>query len=189
MNNELLDFLIENPIIAAVRDEKSFQKAMESVVGAVFMLNGAIGELEAQCERLRESGKRVFLHVDLISGLRPDAHGIKYIAKNMRPDGIITTKGNCIKAAHDEGLFAIERIFVIDSSALKTGAQNIAACHPDLVEVLPGICAKIIRLACDEIDLPVIAGGFIGTKEDAVRALSAGAVAVSTSAAELWNDY
>lgn len=189
MNSDLLDFFIENPIIAAVRDEKSFQIALKSAVGAVFMLNGAIGELEEQCERLREGGKRVFLHVDLISGLRPDAHGIKYIAKNMNPDGIITTKGSCIKAAHDEGLFAIERIFVMDSSALKTGAQNIAACHPDLAEVLPGISEKIIRLACNEIVVPVIAGGFIGTKEDAVRALSAGAVAVSTSASELWNDY
>lgn len=185
---ELLDVMVENPVFAAVRSQDMIQKAIQSDVKIVFMLYGSIGELERQCKELNDAGKLCFLHVDLIDGLRPDAVGIRYIAERMKPTGIITTKGACVRMAHDVGMFAIQRVFLLDSAALKSGVQNILSCKPDLVEILPGVSEKALAIAKSQVDVPLIAGGLIHTKDDVIMALRSGAVAVSTSTPELWVD-
>ncbi|MFZ5975662.1 MAG: glycerol-3-phosphate responsive antiterminator [Bacillota bacterium] len=185
--DELVDILIENPVVAAVRDGSMLERALESDARVVFMLFGSIGEMERQCSRLYDAGKIFFLHVDLIEGLRPDAVGVRYIASKMKPAGIITTKGACVRMAHDAGLFAIQRVFLLDSSALRSGVQNIVSCRPDLVEILPGVSDRVLTIAQEQISLPMIAGGLIYNKEDVITALSAGVIAVSTSCESLWN--
>ena len=80
----------------------------------------------------------------------------------------------------------ILRCFIIDSSALHTGAQLLSQCKPDYVEVLPGVSSKIIRLAVQHYRIPVIAGGLIAEAQDIDAAIAAGAAAVSTSQATLW---
>ena len=185
--HELVDVLIENPIVAAARDSSMLERAVDCDVKVIFMLFGSIGVLERQCERLHDAGKIFFLHVDLIDGLRPDTVGVHYIASKMKPAGIITTKGACVRMAHDAGLFAIQRIFLLDSSALRSGVQNVMSCRPDLVEILPGVSDKALSLAREQISLPLIAGGLINDKEDVITALGAGVIAVSTSCEALWN--
>lgn len=183
---DLLDILIENPIIAAVRDKAALERVMTSNARVVFLLFGNIGELEEQCARLRAAGKIVFLHVDLIDGLRPDAVGVRYIAEKMQPAGIITTKGSCVRMAHEAGMFAIQRVFLLDTSALRSGVQNVSSCKPDLAEILPGVCDRAIRLAREEMPVPLIGGGLIQNKDDVITALRAGVYAVSTSREDLW---
>ena len=56
----------------------------------------------------------------------------------------------------------------------------------DLIEVLPGLMPKIIRRVAQLTGKPVIAGGLISDKEDVTAALSAGAVAVSTTNPAVW---
>ncbi|MGI6193214.1 MAG: glycerol-3-phosphate responsive antiterminator [Christensenellales bacterium] len=185
---EILDTLIENPVIAAVRSPDKLDSVIASSVKVVFTLFGGIGELEEQCKRLNDAGKLVFLHIDLIDGLRPDAVGIKYVVERMKPAGIITTKGSCIKIGHELGVFTIQRVFMLDSSALKSGIQNVTSCKPDLVEILPGVCERALLMAKINMATPFIAGGFIESKEDIIAALRVGAVAVSTSCEALWGE-
>jgi len=175
-----------NPVIAAVRDGDMLDRSLDSASKVVFMLFGSIGELEHQCEKLYNAGKVFFLHVDLIDGLRPDPVGVRYIASTMKPTGIITTKGACVRMAHDSGLFAIQRVFMLDSSALRSGVQNVLSCRPDLVEILPGVSEKVLSIAKQQFTLPLIAGGLINTKMDVFSALNAGVIAVSTSCEPLW---
>ncbi len=134
--------------------------------------------------KLYNAGKVFFLHVDLIDGLRPDPVGVRYIASTLKPTGIID-QGR-MRMAHDTGLFAIQRVFMLDSSALRSGVQNVVSCRPDLVEILPGASAKVLSIAKQQFTLPMIAGGLIITKEDVYSALGAGVIAVSTSCEELW---
>jgi glycerol uptake operon antiterminator len=185
---EILDTLIENPVIAAVRSADKLDSVIASSVKVVFTLFGGIGELEDQCKRLNDAGKLVFLHIDLIDGLRPDAVGIKYVVERMKPAGIITTKGSCIKIGHELGVFTIQRVFMLDSSALRSGIQNVNSCKPDLVEILPGVCERALLMAKNHMTTPFIAGGFIESKEDVISALRVGAVAVSTSCESLWEE-
>ena len=56
----------------------------------------------------------------------------------------------------------------------------------DFLEVLPGVMPKIIRHLAEIVDKPIIAGGMIRDKEDVVGALSAGAVAISSTNRNVW---
>lgn len=181
------ELLIENPVVGAIRNDNDLKKIILSKVQIVFILYGSITNVQEICDTLRKADKVVFIHVDMIDGLKSDQKGIEFIKQHANPFGIITTKQNNIKYAHKLGLYTIMRIFVIDSLSLETGIKNIQAVSPNAVEVMPGIASKIIRSLEKEIHLPIIAGGLINTKKEIMESISAGAMAVSTTAQELWD--
>ena len=163
-------------VIAAVRSEEDFEAVAKSPARMVFLLQGNICKLSEQCRMLREAGKQVFLHMDLVDGLKGDDSGMKFASREFHLTGIISTKATCLKLAKEVGLLAIQRVFMLDTSALKTGVLHAKNCKPDFVEVLPG----------KEFQVPIIAGGLISNWEDVEGAISAGAAAVSSSHRELW---
>ena len=71
--------------------------------------------------------------------------------------------------------------------ALKNVDRHFSQESADLVEVLPGLMPKIIRRLCQSTGKPIIAGGLISDKEDVTGALSAGAVAVSSTNPAVWD--
>lgn len=184
---KLREILIENPVIAAIRDENDLEKVLSSKASVVFVLYGDILNISKISSRLKEKNKMVFIHVDLIEGLRADAAGIKYIKKNANPQGIISTKSSNIKHGNQMGLYTIQRLFIIDSLSMKTGIKNIHENKPNAVEVMPGIASKIISVIEKETNGCIIAGGLIKNKKDVIESLGAGAVAISTTATELWD--
>lgn len=135
----------------------------------------------------KKHNKLVFLHMDLVKGIGRDREGLIYLAKKELCNGIITTKSNLIEVAKKEGLIAIQRLFLLDSAALKTGEQLLKHHQPDAVEILPGIAAPYFieriykRLLC-----PVIAGGLISNKKETEQLFQKGVMAISTSKKELW---
>jgi glycerol uptake operon antiterminator len=181
------ELLVENPVIAAVRCDEDLDVVLENDVKIVFVLYGSIVDIKDICSRLKEAGKIVFVHIDMIDGLKGDSKGVEYIKKVVEPFGVITTKLSNIKSAMNLGLYTIQRIFIIDSQSLQTGITNVQATKPHAVEVLPGIAYKMISIIQRDIKVPVIAGGMISEKKDVMDALSAGAVAISTSSRELWS--
>ena len=178
--------LIENPVIAAIRNDEDLERVILSKVRIVFVLYGSIISLKKICESLKEAGKVVFIHVDLIDGLKADYTGMSFIKQCGEPYGIISTRATNIKNGKKLGFCAIQRIFVVDSLALVTGVRNIQSVLPDAVEVLPGVASKIIRSMETAIRVPIIAGGLMETKMDIMEAISSGAIAISTSKRELW---
>ena len=58
---------------------------------------------------------------------------------------------------------------------------------PDAIEILPGIAYKAVELIKDKVSQPIITGGLIYSQRDAVKALAAGAIGISTSARALWD--
>ncbi|EYE88747.1 glycerol uptake operon antiterminator regulatory protein [Fervidicella metallireducens AeB] len=183
----LEEIFIENPVIAAIRNDEDLENVCESKAKIVFVLYGNILNLKSICNKLKENRKFVFVHIDMMEGIRGDFLGIQFIKKEASPFGIITTKPSNIKYAKQLGLCSIQRIFIIDSFSLKSGIKNVKEQMPDAIEVMPGIASKIIASIEDKVNIPVIAGGLISTKKDVVECLSMGAMAVSTSNLELWN--
>lgn len=183
---KLDQLLIENPVIAAIRNEEDLERVIHSGVLIVFVLYGSIINLKGICERLKESGKVVFVHVDLIEGLKGDYTGLLFIKQCGDPYGIITTKATNIKNGKKLNFCVIQRIFVVDSLSLRTGIHNIQSVLPDAVEVMPGVASKIIKSMEKEVRVPIIAGGLIQTKKDIMDSISAGAMAISTTKQELW---
>lgn len=184
---KLKEVLIENPVIAAIRNDSDLEKSVLSSASIVFVLYGDILSIKDICSRLKKSGKLVFIHLDLIDGLRGDQAGLRFIKESVKTDGIISTKASNIKYANHLNLYAIQRMFAIDSLSLKTGIRSIHETNPTAVEVMPGVANKIISVIEKEIRVPIIAGGLITNKKDVIDSLSAGAVAVSTTDSKLWN--
>ena len=185
--NELEELLVENPVVAAIRNEKDLIKVLDSNVLIVFVLYGSIVDIKKICDRLKEKNKVVFVHLDMIEGLKADIKGIQFIRDNIKPYGIITTKSANIKYAKNAGLYTIQRVFIIDSLSLETGIKNILSVSPDAVEVMPGVASKIINSLEQQVHLPIIAGGLIQTKKEVMESVIAGAMAVSTTCYDIWD--
>ena len=187
IKSELEEILIENPVIGAIRNEEDLEKILKSEVKTVFVLYGSILNIKNICGRLKECSKIVFVHIDLIDGLKSDLVGITFIKECGQLDGIITTKPTSIKYAKQLGLCTIQRIFIVDSLSLETGIKNVKNVSPDAVEVMPGVASKIIKRMENSIHCPIIAGGLIENKKDVMESLASGAIAVSTTKEILWN--
>lgn len=184
--SKLEQLLLDNPIIAAIRCEEDLEKVIETKVAVVFVLYGNIMNIRAICEKLKQADKVIFIHVDLIEGLKGDYIGLTYIKECGEPFGIITTKPTNVKYGKQLGLCTIQRIFAVDSLSLETGIKNIQSVAPDAVEVMPGVASKIIKNMEKKIHTPIIAGGLIENKNDIIESIGAGAMAISTTKTELW---
>ena len=138
-------------------------------------------------KQIKDAGKVAMVHVDLIAGLNSNKDvSIDFIKETTNADGIITTHQSLIKRAKSLELFTIQRFFVLDSIALGSVTRKREGCSPDFIEILPGLMPKIIKQISNSVSEPVIAGGLITDKDDIISALSAGAVAVSTTNEKVW---
>jgi glycerol uptake operon antiterminator len=108
--------------------------------------------------------------------------------KKAGADGIITTRPSLAREARACGIYAIQRLFMLDSRSLETGIRSILEERPNAVEIMPGSAARVIERIHRHIKVPVIAGGLIFDKSDIIDALSRGAIAVSTSNIQLWEE-
>lgn len=187
MNTDnLLVTLSSQPIIASVKNDEELEMALKSDVGVIFMLYGNILTIADLTSRVHQAGKQVFVHLDMIEGLAPKEVASDFIARDTVADGIISTKAQLTRRARELGLVSIQRFFLLDSKAMASVEQfNRSAA--DVVEVLPGLMPKIIQRVAFITKKPVIAGGLIQDKEDVITALSAGAVAVSTTNPKVWD--
>ncbi|WP_461204308.1 glycerol-3-phosphate responsive antiterminator [Clostridium sp. DL1XJH146] len=185
--NNLNEIFLENPIIGAIKNDNDLEMVLKSNASIVFVLYGNIMSISAICKKIATKDKVVFIHLDLIDGLKADHRGVDFIKKYADPYGVISTKTSNIRYAKQIGLKTVLRIFALDSLSLSTGLKNIYDTKPDAVEVMPGVASKIISSINKNISIPVIAGGLIQTKKDIMDALSSGAVAISTTKNTLWN--
>lgn len=185
---EFCEILERSPVIAAVFDSVDVPLAIESPCEIIFLLNGNICELADIINSARKRNKKLFVHIDLLGGIGKDQYAVQYIKRAFDPDGIITTKGNIAKHAHEAGIFVIQRFFMLDSKAYESIQKTVRGVEvdADAIEILPGIIPSAIRRICDLSRIPVITGGMIRSKSEAMDSLEAGALAISTSCKELW---
>ncbi|SHJ41148.1 glycerol uptake operon antiterminator [Geosporobacter subterraneus DSM 17957] len=186
MGNKFYTKIQANPIVAAVKDINKLESAIRSPSEIMFLLAGNIFNLKSIVDRVKSEDMYIYIHIDLMEGFSKDAVALKYINENIKPDGIITTKSNLIKIAKDLNIFAIQRLFILDSLSLETGIKSIHTTKPDAIEILPGIMPKVIKTIHQETRIPVIAGGLIKDKEDVIESLKAGAMGISTTREEVW---
>lgn len=184
----LLAEIRTNPIIAAVRDVRDLEKAIASKVNAIFLLTGDINNILRCVESVRKAQKGVYIHLDLIEGLGRDRAGVRYLARNVKPGGVISTRSNLLQSAKAEGLYTIQRIFMLDSLSVKTAMFSIRKTEPDAVECLPGIIPRVFSELVHEVRQPIIAGGLLKHESEVISTLHSGVKAVSVSNQKLW-DY
>ncbi|GAB2539884.1 glycerol-3-phosphate responsive antiterminator [Gracilibacillus alcaliphilus] len=173
-------------VLPAVRKMKDFEKVLQSDHSLVILLETRIAQLPKLVQYAKQHQKKVFVHGDLINGLKLDRYGLEFLVHHIKIDGIISTRANVIALAKQHTIYAIQRLFAIDSSAVEKNIDLINKTKPDYVEVLPGIIPSVIKEIIQSTNTPVIAGGLIKTREEVEMVLTHGAVAVTTSEASLW---
>ena len=183
----MLDSLAERPVIAAVRHQPDLPEALVSPVTVVFLLSATVFNLAEAVDRVRQAGKMVLVHFDMVQGIAKDAYGMQFVTQQAHPDGVITTRANLVTEARSHGLLVVQRTFLLDSQSAHTGIDMVKDARPDVLEILPGIIPSEIQEMVRKINIPVIAGGLVKSKAQCYAALRAGAVGVSTSRKELWN--
>jgi glycerol uptake operon antiterminator len=168
-------------ILPAAKNIKQFESLLSSPYKYIVLLDSHIGQLQSLIALANKQQKKVLLHADLVQGLKGDEYAAQFLCQSIRPAGLISTRLPVIKEAKKKGLIAIQRLFLLDSQALKTSYRLLDTNRPDYIEVLPGIIPTIIKEIVTNTNIPTLAGGLIRTKEDVRQALAAGAVAVTTS--------
>nr|WP_281063596.1 glycerol-3-phosphate responsive antiterminator [Halobacillus andaensis] len=171
----------------AVKNMKDFEKLLQTSTDYIIILESRLGLLHKVVRAGQKAGKKVWVHVDLIQGLKADDYGMEFLGRVVKPDGVISTRSHVIQQAKKYKLTTVQRLFLIDSQAVEHNVAIIKKVMPDYVEVLPGIVPGMIKEIKDQIGVPVIAGGLIRTEKEANAAIQSGASAVSTSRSELWN--
>lgn len=176
-------------VVASLRRMDDLNEILNhKIIKTIFMLNCNIFDLKKVSKLAKDKGKNLFVHIDLVDGLGKDAMGIKFLSKAIDVDGIISTKTNLIKAGQEEGLITIQRFFMVDSEAVKTGIKIAKMAKPAGLEILPAYLPQYyLDEIKSELQIPVIAGGLIRSEEDARAVLNVGFQAISTSRRILWN--
>jgi glycerol uptake operon antiterminator len=186
--NNLMPFHHQN-ILPAVRKIKDLEQLLKASFEYIVLLDSHVGQLKILVDLAKSHGKKILLHADLIEGLKNDEHAAEFLCQNIKPAGLISTRANVILKAKQNNVLAIQRLFLLDSSALEMSYSILQRTKPDFIEVLPGIMPSIIKEVHQKAGIPIFAGGLIRSAEDVENALSAGATAVTTSKKELWKYY
>ena len=136
--------LEENPIIAAIKnmDDLELCCSLEEI-RVVFVLFGDICTIRTIVKRLKDAGKIVIVHVDLIVGLSSKEIVVDFIKMSTEADGIISTKVPLIRRGNELDFITVQRCFLLDSMAYENLRQQQHQVKPDYIEVLPGIGTRV----------------------------------------------
>ena len=185
--SRIKDILEINPIIGAIKNKDTMDRVISSDCEIVFLLQGDIVSIKKEINILQKENKKVFVHVDMISGISSSTIIVDFFKKEFKDVGIITTKTNIVKRAIEIDVDVVQRFFFIDSISLDNAIESLKKIKPKAIEIMPGIMPKVVK-KINKIypDIPIICGGLINEKDEIIAALSAGAMAVSTSDYKKW---
>lgn len=176
-------------ILPAVRRMKDLEQLMDLSYEYIILLDTHLGQIKPVADLAAAHRKKLLLHADLIEGLKNDEYAAEYLCQHIRPAGLLSTRAGVITKTKQNGLLAIQRLFLLDTNALEKSYALIERTQPDFIEVMPGVLPHMIAEVHARTGIPVFAGGLIRTALDVERALEAGASAVTTSQAGLWRHY
>lgn len=176
----------QHSVIPAIRGFKELELALASESEVIFLLEGELIHLQQIVDRIKQFKKRIFLHLEMVKGIKDDEASIHYLSKIIKIDGVISTRTACLLHAKKYGLCAVQRGFLIDSHSIKTIIHSASQVKPDYIELMPSFAHSKINMIREETGTDIILGGFIDREEDLPVLFAAGAVAVSTSKTGLW---
>lgn len=173
---------------AAIRRDDDLAEALKNErVRTLFFLKGNIVTLPSLIKRVKAAGRYSLVHLDLMEGVGRDQAGINFLAR-LGVDGVISTRPELLRLGQKEKLVVVQRIFILDSEALKTSVRAALAVKPDAVEILPAtVPAYVVANLRESLRIPVLAGGLLLTEDDVRETLKKGVDMISTSRKNLWS--
>lgn len=176
------------PIIPVIWDIGAHTDVL-SHASSVILQGGPITELASLIEQFRQAPLdhlRIFVHVDLVSGLETSEAGLELLAQIGDIDGVVSVHHNLIKPAKRLGMLSLLRIFLSDSRAFERGLKITAKSQPDVVEFLPAAAAVKVADELGKLNVPFISGGLCRTELETRETLDSGCRAVTSTRPALW---
>lgn len=177
---------MDRTLIPAITNIKDLEYFLTLDHDTCVVMSIHVSMIQRVVDRCKARDKKVWLHLDLIPGLSSDEYGAEFAIQSFNVDGIVSTKAPAIKAAKKKKVTAIYRVFLIDTASMNRSLARIEELKPDYIEFLPALAHKILPLIQKRIDVPVIGGGLIQTKQDMQECFDSGMVAVTVSKTNLW---
>ena len=191
MNNEVAKIYESSRIFPVAYSSKEIDLAINTSKSGVLLLGRVLNVMNAKriVSYVKNNRKQVFVDIDLVGGLNQDEESINFLTREVGADGIISTHRNTILLAKKKKVMTMLKIFVYDDHSLDSALHNIDQCHPDILEVLPGI---VLPLVVEKIkkrtDTLVNASGFLDLNiESIAHLLNIGVSGLHIDNPELWN--
>lgn len=177
----MIDILKNQICVPVVPSMKRLEKFIETDLVVCILQDIHISLLEHMIKTLHDNNKLALVHIDMVHGISSDEHGAEFLCQRLRADGVISSKTRIIETTKKNKKIAIQRMFLIDSKSIERGIETLQKSQPDIVEVMPAIAYKIIPYIKSKINMPLIGGGLLKSKEDILQGLEAGCMAFTVS--------
>lgn len=82
------------PVVAGLRHSAGVEVAIRQGVGVLFILGEDIFALQDSVAKAHAAERLILAHVDLIKGLGRDEAGVRFLARDLGVDGILTTRAS-----------------------------------------------------------------------------------------------
>jgi len=130
----------------------------------------------------------VFVNVDHMDGVHPDAAGLSYLAHHLHITGIVSNHPKVLSLGKSFGLETIQRIFAVDSMGLENALESVDTQSVDLLDISPALVIPSLPTELlKALPVPFIGSGLLSTTRQVKTILRAGASAVTVIRPELWS--
>ncbi len=182
----LLSLSAEQKTIPVIENRVQFARALDaSQITTILLRHCNLFELRPMLEHARQRDVAVYVNVDHIDGINPDAAGLRYLAHQLQIAGIISSNPRILALGKGFDLETIQRIFAVDSAGLESALESIDSRHVDLLDVSPALVIPYV-VSHTPLPLPFIGSGLIYTFQQVQAVLRAGALRVAVARTELW---
>jgi glycerol uptake operon antiterminator len=187
MHESVRGLLEQSRVIPAIRSSEFIPAAIASPALVVSLLYGSPMTIGDVVRKLRFAGKLPIANLDLLSGFAQDADAVSLLVK-LGVAGIVSTRQSALRAAHSQGIIAVQRTFVVDSIALHNITRALHHFVPHAIELLPAVAAPfaVTSLHAAKPELPVIATGLVNSLRQVEELVAHGITSVATSNSSLW---
>lgn len=180
--------LVKQRVIPAISNHKKLNIFLESDLEVGILMNFQLAQLDVLVQKMKEHKKKVLIHSELIKGLSSDEYGAIYLIQVLKVDGIISSKPKVIEVCKKRNVMGVYRFFIKDTISLEQSIDIGRRLRPDFVEILPASCYGLIDDIKEKIGCGVWMGGLINTETDIKNCFKHGALAITTSNSDLWNE-
>ena len=180
---------LQYKVIPVVENRVQFAQVLEhSRCRAILLLHCNLFDFVTLMDAAWEREYTVFVNVDHMDGIYPDAAGLSYLMTHLHITGIVSNHPKVLSLGKSCGLETIQRIFAVDSTGLETAVEAVDTQYVDLLDispalVIPSLPADLLRW----LPLPFIGSGLISSARQAEAVVRAGASAVTVMRPELWS--
>jgi glycerol uptake operon antiterminator len=182
----LLSVSAKQKTIPVIENRMLFSRALDaSQITTILLRHCNLFELRPMLDHAFEREVTVYVNVDHIDGIHPDAAGLRYLAHQLHIAGIISSNARILALGKSFELETVQRLFAVDSTGLEAALESVDTHHVDLLDISPALVIPYI-VSQTLLPLPFIGSGLISTFQQVQAVLRAGALHVTVARPELW---